>query len=87
MIKVILEEDNIKIKDFVSSSEFELLKKIGVTIEDDLISTLKKINRYLCNKYCINALFMINKNQTSVKDKQLLEIYKTIEQREINVTF
>lgn len=87
MIKVILEENNIKIKDFVSSSEFELLKKIGVTIEDDLISTLKKINRYLCNKYCINALFMIDKKQTSAKDKQLLEIYKVIEQRETNITF
>ena len=87
MIKVIFEENNIKIKDFVNSSEFELLKKIGVTIEDDLISTLKKINRYLCNKYCKNALFMINKKQTSAKDKQLLEIYKAIEQRETNITF
>ena len=87
MIKVILEENNIKIKSLVTSDEFELLKKIGITVEDDLISTLRKINRHLCNKYCINALFMIDKKQISDKDKRLLKIYKVIEQRKTNITF
>lgn len=81
MIKIILEEDDILITDFINANEFKLLKEIGVTESDRLISTMKKINRYLCKNHHKGAVFMIDEDDLTEQEKELLKLRKKLKKK------
>ena len=87
MIKIILEEDDILITDFVNSDEFKLLKEIGITESDRLISTMSKISHYLCKKHHKGAVFMIDEDDLTEQEKELLKLRKRIEEKETYLTY
>ena len=87
MIKVILEEDNIMVSDFVNNDEFNLLKRIGITDNDRLTSAKKKISRYLCNKHHEGSLCFIDEKVLTNQDKELLEIRNKITEKETYITY
>lgn len=87
MIKIILEEDDILVADFVNDDEFKLLKEIGITDKDRLISTMKKISRYLCDNHHKGAICMIDEEDLTEQEKELLKIRKKIEDKETYITY
>ena len=87
MIKIITEEDNIKIIKLVNDEEFDLLKEIGVTEEDKLISTWEKIDHHICDNHHKGAVCIIDEEDLTEQEKELLKIRKKIEEKETYITY
>ena len=72
------ENDNKIIVDYVNDNELSLLKQIGVSEKDTLMTTQSKIHHYLCQKHHKGALFMIDEDKYTKADKELLKIDEKI---------
>lgn len=76
---IVLVKENVENKVVFNQHELNLLNKINIKDTDMILDTVKKINRYICEKYNVSAICMIDK-EIEKEDSEILDLKDKIYQ-------